>query len=75
MPKFDDLDKQSPVNEVESHSTISLTWTEEEEKRLVRKIDLLLMPTIWLMYLLSYMVCLLVLEYDSGTNSDRIVPT
>ncbi|KAI1362307.1 major facilitator superfamily domain-containing protein [Xylaria arbuscula] len=26
----------------------------EEEKRLVRKIDLCLMPTIWLMYLLSY---------------------
>jgi hypothetical protein len=27
----------------------------EEEKRLVRKIDLYLLPTIWLMYLLSYM--------------------
>lgn len=26
-----------------------------EEKALVRKIDLFLMPTIWLMYLLSYM--------------------
>jgi hypothetical protein len=32
-----------------------LTWTPEEEKKLVRKVDLLLMPTIWLMYLLSYM--------------------
>jgi len=31
------------------------TWTPEEEKKLVRKIDLFLMPTIWLMYLLSYM--------------------
>jgi len=27
----------------------------EEEKKLVRKIDLFLMPTIFLMYLLSYM--------------------
>lgn len=26
----------------------------DEEKRLVRKIDLYLLPTIWLMYLLSY---------------------
>jgi hypothetical protein len=32
-----------------------LTWTPEEEKKLVRKIDLYLLPTIWLMYLLSYM--------------------
>lgn len=26
----------------------------DEEKRLVRKIDMYLLPTIWLMYLLSY---------------------
>lgn len=26
----------------------------EEERKLVRKIDLFLLPTIWLMYLLSY---------------------
>lgn len=30
-------------------------FSPEEEKKLVRKIDLFLMPTIWLMYLLSYM--------------------
>lgn len=30
-------------------------WTEEEEKKLVRKIDLCLLPNIWIMYLLSYM--------------------
>lgn len=35
--------------------TGELTWTAEEEKKLVRKIDLFLLPTIWLMYLLSYM--------------------
>jgi hypothetical protein len=32
-----------------------LTWTSEEEKKLVRKIDTYLLPTMWLMYLLSYM--------------------
>ncbi|KEY72947.1 hypothetical protein S7711_07910 [Stachybotrys chartarum IBT 7711] len=32
-----------------------ITWTPEEEKALVRKIDLYLLPCIWLMYLLSYM--------------------
>jgi hypothetical protein len=32
-----------------------LTWTPEEEKKLVRKIDTFLLPTMWLMYLLSYM--------------------
>lgn len=35
--------------------TEEFTWTPEEEKALVRKIDLFLLPTIWLMYLLSYM--------------------
>jgi hypothetical protein len=35
--------------------TGELTWTPEEETKLVRKIDLFLLPTIWLMYLLSYM--------------------
>lgn len=33
----------------------NITWTKDEEKRLVRKIDLMLLPAIWLMYLLSYM--------------------
>lgn len=31
------------------------SWTPEEEKNLVRKIDTFLLPTMWLMYLLSYM--------------------
>jgi hypothetical protein len=30
----------------------------DEEKRLVRKIDLYLMPTIWVLYCFSYMVCI-----------------
>ncbi|KAM0799556.1 major facilitator superfamily domain-containing protein [Usnea florida] len=31
-----------------------MDFTQAEEKKLVRKIDLFLLPTIWLMYLLSY---------------------
>ena len=33
-------------------------WTENtpEEKKLVRKIDMWLMPTIWILYMFSYMV-------------------
>lgn len=31
------------------------SFTPEEEKALVRKIDMTLLPTIWIMYLLSYM--------------------
>lgn len=31
-----------------------LTWTHDEEKKLVRKIDLYLLPTLFFMYLLSY---------------------
>lgn len=30
-------------------------FSPEEERKLVRKIDMFLLPTIWLMYLLSYM--------------------
>ena len=30
------------------------SYTPEEEKKLVRRIDLLLMPAIWVMYLFSY---------------------
>ena len=54
--------QQSEVDEIDSQTDHSnntngqITWTPEEEKKLVRKIDLFLMPTIWLMYLLSYMV-------------------
>lgn len=43
------------IDEVESSAQDVLTWTPEEEKKLVRKIDSFLLPTIWLMYLLSYM--------------------
>ncbi|ORY10938.1 major facilitator superfamily domain-containing protein, partial [Clohesyomyces aquaticus] len=43
-----DMTKHLEVSETPS-------WTPEEEKKLVRKVDLFLLPTIWLMYLLSYM--------------------
>ncbi|KAF3913405.1 hypothetical protein ABW20_dc0108739 [Dactylellina cionopaga] len=38
-----------------SSNTPSFEIDPEEEKRLVRKIDLIILPTMWLMYLLSYM--------------------
>jgi hypothetical protein len=51
--------EKSEILELETPESTSahgaLTWTPEEEKKLVRKIDLMLLPTIWLMYLLSYM--------------------
>lgn len=36
-------------------STDGDEYTPEEEKALVRKVDLYLLPTVWIMYLLSYM--------------------
>lgn len=47
-----DLSDRAPDHVEEADG---LTWTEEEEKALVRRVDLFLLPTIWLMYLLSYM--------------------
>lgn len=50
----------SQFHEVEdSQPDGEMSWTPEEEKKLLRKIDLYLLPTIWLMYLLSYMVRIL----------------
>jgi len=48
-----DIKEMDSTKQVEVVS--DLTWTPEEEQKLVRKIDLFLLPTIWLMYLLSYM--------------------
>ncbi|PYI12432.1 MFS general substrate transporter [Aspergillus sclerotiicarbonarius CBS 121057] len=39
----------------EIEDVISPSFSSEEEKSLVRKVDLTLLPTIWIMYLLSYM--------------------
>ncbi|KAJ5925424.1 hypothetical protein N7454_008063 [Penicillium verhagenii] len=37
------------------HAESEVTFSAEEEKALVKKIDLMLLPVIWIMYLLSYM--------------------
>lgn len=37
------------------HASIHDSFSPEEEKALVRKVDLTLLPTIWVMYLLSYL--------------------
>ncbi|GAT27078.1 vitamin H transporter [Aspergillus luchuensis] len=39
----------------EIENVITSPFSAEEEKALVRKVDLTLLPTIWIMYLLSYM--------------------
>lgn len=57
-PQSYDIGDQKIMDASKDHLEVSseeLTWTPEEERKLVRKIDLYLLPTIWLMYLLSYM--------------------
>ncbi|KAE8163308.1 major facilitator superfamily domain-containing protein [Aspergillus tamarii] len=54
-------DVEGNMKDVSSHeienvnATETVSFTPEEEKALVRKIDLTLLPTIWIMYLLSYL--------------------
>jgi hypothetical protein len=56
-----DRDFESQLKDVSSHEienvniAESISYSPEEEKALVRKIDLTLLPTIWVMYLLSYL--------------------
>ena len=48
--------KDISSHEIEHVNAIeAVSFTSEEEKALVRKIDLTLLPTIWIMYLLSYL--------------------
>ena len=56
MPSADLEKEAAEVTELEQSTANGTSWTADEEKKLVRKIDLFLMPTIWIMYLLSYMV-------------------
>ena len=43
------------LNIVQDDGDGNADWSKDEEKKLVQKVDLFLLPTIWLMYLLSYM--------------------
>lgn len=49
MQDIKSVNDDAEIFEVEQNQMNTLTWTQEEEKKLVRKIDLFLMPTIWLM--------------------------
>lgn len=52
----EDQKKYISPHEIENVDvTEAVLFTPEEEKALVRKIDLTLLPTIWVMYLLSYL--------------------
>ncbi|OQE15234.1 hypothetical protein PENSTE_c029G07134 [Penicillium steckii] len=52
-----DLGKMEVSSEKIEHADIdeAPSFSQEEEKALVRKIDMTLLPTMWIMYLLSYM--------------------
>lgn len=47
--------KQEKAEQIEQIANASMGQMEKEERVLVRKIDLYLLPTIWMMYLWSYM--------------------
>jgi glycosyltransferase involved in cell wall biosynthesis len=50
--EVEEVDRLKSLNNVDISGYVPDT---EEERKLVRKIDFYLLPTIWLMYLLSYM--------------------
>jgi glycosyltransferase involved in cell wall biosynthesis len=50
--EVEEVDRLKSLNNVDVSGYVPDT---EEERKLVRKIDFYLLPTIWLMYLLSYM--------------------
>lgn len=58
---MDTADIEGQTKEISAHevenvaANEAVSFTDEEEKALVRKIDLTLLPTIWIMYLLSYL--------------------
>ena len=58
---MDPVDTESQAKEISSNqienvnATDEFLFTPEEEKALVKKVDLTLLPTIWIMYLLSYL--------------------
>lgn len=59
-PYVEDLYTDTKGMGVSKHENVDIaaggvSWTPEEEKKLFRRIDLQLMPIMWLMYLLSYM--------------------
>lgn len=52
---FDGACQKDGMSKEIEHVTVDVTFSPEEEKALVRKIDLMLLPVMWIMYLLSYM--------------------
>jgi len=52
-----DIEEKGEITskEIENVGPDAPFWSPEEEKALVRKIDLVLLPMVWTMYLLSYM--------------------
>lgn len=48
-------DEATPSSEAEPQYTGGYVPDTEEEKKLVHKIDMYILPCVWIMYLLSYM--------------------
>jgi|TARA_R110002003_G_scaffold20_4_gene1086 hypothetical protein len=57
-PKQDAIQNERAVSSEEPGLKVAAPFEEktDEEKKLVRKIDMYLMPTIWVLYCFSYMV-------------------
>jgi hypothetical protein len=53
--EHDDVVPKSAAASLEAGVDSSLAIDPEEERKLVRKIDLYILPSMWIMYLLSYM--------------------
>jgi hypothetical protein len=56
----ENFDLDTKGMDVSKHENVEIavggvTWTPDEEKKLLRRIDMQLMPIMWFMYLLSYM--------------------
>jgi hypothetical protein len=54
-PALEDADTKMEDQQYIEELTANAEQFALEEKKLVRKIDMYLLPTIWIMYLLSYM--------------------
>lgn len=68
-----DIEEKGEITskEIENAGPDAPFWSPEEEKSLVRKIDLVLLPMVWIMYLLSYMDRTKYVDSDGAHRSSR----
>ena len=56
LPKISVEFLENPIEDIDGDDSAAFVEGTDAEKKLVRKIDLYLMSTIWILYLFSYMV-------------------